>query len=299
MIKLSEFNELAYRAYAGTSFSPEKRRDSIILESENELNSDLANMLDTEHESYISGYKKHLSAWLHAKSNCVSTMITGGSNFNVRRAEKSNQSEHNRLNDFMNWRENALKAIVRRKEDSKPQVVRDNEIFERAKKQILSSCETIIEIDNGTERGCSRPLIVSNLTNRIKTIAKNGDVDLLLKCLEVIKGVNASVAKPVITATNGIWKLGEVAEAKREAAFDRASKPNREWNKDNCVVRFNYELDRLQLIFEGKPDYNTILKLKKAAFKWSPTNTAWQRQLTNNAIYGAVSVIGEFRTVKA
>ena len=297
-ISLSEFNELAYRAYTGTSFSPEKRRDDIISSSEAELNSDLANMPESEREAYITGYKKHLSAWLSAKSRCVSTMITGGSNFPVRRAEKANQSEHNRSLEFTEWRENAFKAIAKRQEQAKPQSVKDNEAFELAKKQILSSCETIIGIDNGTVRGSSRPLFVSNLVNRINTIAKNGNVALLEKCLNLIKEVNASVKKPVISANNSVWALLDKAEAIREAKFDRANKPNREWETATCKVVFNYELDRLQLIYDGKPDYSTICNLKKNGFKWAPSNTAWQRQLTNNAIYGAVNVIGEFRTVK-
>lgn len=299
MIQLTEFKGLAYRAHAGTSFSPEKRAVDIITSSENELNGDLADMAEVEHLAYIVGYKKHLSAWLGAKSRCISTMITGGSNFPVRRAEKANQSEHNRCNEFIIWRENALAAIAKRKEDSKPKAQKDNEAFAVIKKRILESCETIVGIDNGTVRGSSRALFVSNLTNRINTIAKSGNVELLVKCLDLIKEVNANISKPVISASNGIWKLAEQAEATREAKFDRANKPNREWITPTCLVRFNYELDRLQLVYDGKPDYNTICTLKKNGFKWSPTNTAWQRQLTNNAIHGTIAVIGEFRTVAA
>lgn len=297
-IELTEFNGLAHRAYTGTSFSPEKRRDDLISSSEQELNRDLESMPENEHEAYIAGYKKYFSLWLQAKSRCISTMIAGGSNFNVTRANKANQSEHNRCEDFINWRNNALKSIEKRKENSKPQSVKDNELFEYTKKQILGSCAMIISIDNGTERGYSRQLIVSNLTNRIKTIAKNGNTDLLIKCLDLIKDVNSKYSKPVITASNGIWKLYEVAEAQREAKFDKANKPNREWETETCKVIFNYELDRLQLIYDGKPNYNTICDLKKNGFKWSPSNTAWQRQLTNNALHATIKLIGDFRTVK-
>jgi hypothetical protein len=298
MIQLSEFNELAYRAYTGTSFSPEKRRDDVIRSSEEELNSDLSNMPESEQAQYIANYKKHLAAWLGAKSRCISTMITGGSNFPVRRAEKANQSEHNRLNDFISWRENALKAIAKRVQDSKPQAVKDSEEFTRIKKRILESCATIIGIDNGTVRGSSRALFVSNLAGRINTVAKSGNVDLLIKCLDLIKEVNGSVTKAVISTSHSIWKLAEAAEAKREAQFDRANKPSREYIISNGKVIFNYEMDRLQLIFDGKPAYEVISKLKQNAFKWAPSQMAWQRQLTNNAIYGAVNVVGEFRPVK-
>lgn len=297
-ITLSEFNELAYRAHTGTSFSPEKRRDDIIKSSEDELNGDLEMIPEAERPAYIAGYKKHLSAWLSAKSRCLSTMITGGSNFNVRRANKSNQSEHNRCTEFIEWRDKVLKAIAKRKEDSKPQNEKDNEIWKITEKHILRSCQIIIDIDNGTERGCSRPLIVSNLTNRINTIAKNGNVNLLVKCLNLLKEVNSNQKKPVVSSKSSIWKLTEVAEAKREAANDRANKPNSEFKIENGTVVFNYEIDRLQLLFDGKPNHSVITHLKQNGFKWAPSNMAWQRQLTNNALRGAINVVGEFRQPK-
>lgn len=45
----------------------------------------------------------------------------------------------------------------------------------------------------------------------------------------------------------------------------------------------NEELNRIQLIFDGKPDEEIRTLLKQNAFKWSPKNSAWQRQLTINA----------------
>jgi hypothetical protein len=42
--------------------------------------------------------------------------------------------------------------------------------------------------------------------------------------------------------------------------------------------------NRLQLFFPGKPEEETIQKLKSRGFKWSPRNKAWQRQLTPNAL---------------
>lgn len=53
-------------------------------------------------------------------------------------------------------------------------------------------------------------------------------------------------------------------------------------NKFFKVIQ-NEELNRIQLIFDGKPDEETRTLLKQNAFKWSPKNSAWQRQLTINA----------------
>jgi hypothetical protein len=50
-------------------------------------------------------------------------------------------------------------------------------------------------------------------------------------------------------------------------------------------------IDRLQLVFDGKPDPETIAHLKSRGFKWSPKNGAWQRQLTNNARHAAKQIL--------
>lgn len=58
----------------------------------------------------------------------------------------------------------------------------------------------------------------------------------------------------------------------------------KEYMVGSVKIWHNLELNRLQLIFDGKPDPATIDRLKKTGFKWSPKNTAWQRQLTPNAV---------------
>lgn len=54
---------------------------------------------------------------------------------------------------------------------------------------------------------------------------------------------------------------------------------------------FNTTLDRVQLVFDGKPDQATIGELKGRAFRWSPREGAWQRQLTRNGVWAAEAVI--------
>lgn len=47
----------------------------------------------------------------------------------------------------------------------------------------------------------------------------------------------------------------------------------------------NTEIDRLQVIFDGKPATEVRDVLKSNGFKWAPSQGAWQRQLTANAKY--------------
>ena len=89
-MKNHKFYSMAYRAYTGTSFSPEKRAESqckfydeTIAELQ-EIGAD---------ESGIQKFEKLFVTNLAAKSNCLSTMIAGPANFPVRRAEKANERE--------------------------------------------------------------------------------------------------------------------------------------------------------------------------------------------------------------
>lgn len=52
----------------------------------------------------------------------------------------------------------------------------------------------------------------------------------------------------------------------------------------------NYGLNRLQIVFPGKPDVAVIAELKGQAFRWAPSQGAWQRILTDNAIHAAKRV---------
>lgn len=49
--------------------------------------------------------------------------------------------------------------------------------------------------------------------------------------------------------------------------------------------------NRLRLIFPDKPDDTTRALLKYYGFRWSPRAGAWQRQLTNNARYAAKEIL--------
>jgi len=53
----------------------------------------------------------------------------------------------------------------------------------------------------------------------------------------------------------------------------------------------NEILDRIQLLFDGKPAPETISALKGEAFRWSPREGAWQRKNTNNGVQAAYRVL--------
>lgn len=60
-------------------------------------------------------------------------------------------------------------------------------------------------------------------------------------------------------------------------------------------VERNTGINRLQLKFSGIPSGEIRTKLKSYGFRWSPRESAWQRQLTGNAEYSFKRLVEELR----
>lgn len=268
-VTLSEFKDLSYRAFYWTSFDPDKRGERTLKEHEEQLNDDLQDMPETETERYIQNYKKYFSEWLSAQSNCASSAITGGSGFNVRRAEKANNREHAKYEQFIEWRKKALKSISRRIEAERPKSEKDKELLEDWKQQV-------------DKLFCG--WMMNRFKSRLETVARNGKVELVRSVLDYL--ATKQIEKNVVLATkrHSVWNLLEVAEKAKESLEEKATAESQESEINGVRVVRNMQADRLQLFFDGKPAPDMISKLKHAAFRWSPSNGCWQRQLTQNAI---------------
>lgn len=283
--------EAAKRAFAGISFSPEKRASQTVADYTTELSNDLATMKTEEQQKrYIDNYRKYLFAWLNSHSRIMSTMITGPSNFPVKRMEKYRNWEENKYKEFREWRERALKAITREIERSKTPEEKANDFWIQVRDCILHSANVIYEIDNGIEKGCARELFVRSIIGTVKTHVKNGRPEVVKKCLALIRELNAKSAKPIVTDKHSIWQYEQMAEIKQEIISDAAKQESAEIEINGIKILDNYEADRVQMFFDGKPAQHIINALKSAAWKWSPSNMCWQRKLTGNAQYSAKQI---------
>ncbi|MDP2106755.1 MAG: hypothetical protein Q8J76_12230, partial [Desulfobulbaceae bacterium] len=116
---------LAEDSHKGTSFDPEKRAISEIEgfgQYVQEVYDGLLKaarspeqkvFLDTEIKRFQDSFAKKYNDLLAKKGSCISTFITGGSNFPVRRAEKANDAEHNAYEEMIEFRDRAQAAILR------------------------------------------------------------------------------------------------------------------------------------------------------------------------------------------
>lgn len=268
-VNFEDLWDVACRAFDGTSFSPEERAAQYIREYEAALLDDLKQIPESEQEQYIAKFKSWVRTLFDKHSRILSAMITGPARFPTRRNEKANNSYDSVVAEFAAWREKALKAIARRAEAAKPQEQKIAEEWERVK----------YYIDN-----C---YLTSNLFNRIETVARNGNVEVIEMAIDYVRELNKQRKRPIFTERHRFFKLADVARAIREQRAAQTEKDDMDIPFEGGVVRYNFAEDRLQILFNEKPGPEMISKLKQSGFRWSPRFSAWQRQLTSNAKYAA------------
>lgn len=274
---LNSFLQLAIRAHNGTSFTPEKRGKDYIESYSAELVGDLAKLPEDARADYEEKYKRLFSAWLNAKCSCLSSMITGPSGFPVRRAQKANATEQRRHDEFRQFRDKYFARIARNerreaRENSDPatEMRAKLENAEKLQKWMVAANKVVFKkgldeagkiaglVALGFTEGRARQILAPDCCNRIGFASYQ------------LQNNNANIKR----------MRERVAELDAKAAATTTETER----ADGIRVVQNADADRLQIFFPGKPEAEIIGKLKKNAFKWSPSQGCWQRQLTGNAI---------------
>lgn len=99
-----------------------------------------------------------------------------------------------------------------------------------------------------------------------------------------------------LTSLRGKIKRVEERIAELDKRTQQAEQPADNTKFDGGEIVRNLEADRLQIIFDEKPDEEMRSKLKSNGFRWSPRFGAWQRQLTDNAERAARQLMKELDT---
>lgn len=296
---LDELWDIAVRAFSGTSFEPEERAAMYIRDYEEVLKNDIEELSNVEGvtEDVINGYRLKFTDKVRdlfaRHSRIISTMITGSANFPAERNEKANRSYDNAFSEFQAWRERYAKLAKKKIDNAKSPEERSEEEWRNIRQDIFESATACADIDNG-RIACYRSAFVNSIFGKVERMAKNGKYDLVVNALDYIKDLQdkneIGLKKPIFTERHSIWKLREVAEKAVKVQEERAGREESEFEFRGCRIVKNYAENRLQLIFDGKPEASMINALKQNGFRWSPRFTAWQRQLTSNSYYGAARV---------
>lgn len=270
--------ELAYRAHYNTSFTPDKRAESWC----NSFDADIKQLQDLnvpqgKIEKYESLWVKHMQA----KSRCLSSMITGPARFPVAKAEKASNAERRAGDECLEYFNKLIsevkkEAFYEANPNARPVMSGDSDAIDRLKSKLEAAKkaqETMIAVNKILRKNpVDRPALVALLGTEEK-------VDAILKpdCFGGIGFASFSLSNN----RSEIKRLeGRISEIE-----NRKSVTPKELVINGVKIVENPEAMRLQLFFDGKPNPDMIATLKSNAFKWSPSISAWQRQLTNNAIY--------------
>lgn len=112
------------------------------------------------------------------------------------------------------------------------------------------------------------------------------------------RGWYVGVPYPTYTLTNSLANVKRTEQRLNSLKAAQAAAPAEE-DRDGITYREDPEQMRVQLIFDGKPAEEVRDILKKWAFRWSPRNQAWQRQLTDNGKRAAHRAMEEIAALKA
>ena len=232
--------------------------------------------IDSLVDTYARKLAENMNSSFSIEARVPSILITGGSNFPVRKKEKQNAARDRNMEDW-----NEIQGLLDKIRSTgmggisadDPQAVQKLE----AKLEKLQAAQDTMKAVNAYYR-------------KHKTL--DGCPNLSAESIEKMKSEMSSQwhiedkPYPSWALSNNNAEIrrvkGRIAELtkKQETAYAG-------WEFDGGKVEANREDNRLQIFFEEKPDEKTRETLKENGFRWSPKAGAWQRQLNDNAIYAA------------
>lgn len=239
-------------------------------------------------DALLDRYARRLAQWTNDYNrngaSCPSVLVSGGSNFPVKKKNRQNAQE-----DSL-WREyKEIEAILDKIKNtgSGPVDLADPYAREMLTDQ-LQRLQKQLEDGKAMNAHYRKHKTMKGFPGMSDDIAARNDA--------AIANAPAFAQRPMpdfeLTSLRGKIKrvqarLDELDKLQaRQAAGDAAEE------HDGFQIVRNAEQNRLQIIFDGKPDDDTRQALKQNGFRWSPRNSAWQRQLTDNAERAARRALG-------
>lgn len=98
------------------------------------------------------------------------------------------------------------------------------------------------------------------------------------------------IGYPSYELTNNNANIHRIEGRIKELEKRQTSPAPEGWKFDGGEVVINTDENRLQVLFDSKPDADLRAELKSSGFRWAPSQGAWQRQLNSNAIYAAKNI---------
>lgn len=262
-------------AHYWNSFQPDRAAEVVLNSVESELRDYQSQLPDELREDFETRYLDLTSRWLSALSRCASPAVTGPAKFPVKRMQKANEAERNARMKLDEW---AKKFVHRVTHPTQHRLTGWAEI-ERLQ----------MKVDQLTE--LQELMKACNAIVRKKSLSDEEKVDEMVSL-----GQHEKTAKdllepdfcgrrgfPSYALTNNLAKIKQ-AQGRIGSLTKMVNTENSEVELDWGTIELDYQEERIRLHFNEIPSDELRTQLKQNAFKWSRTNQAWQRQLTDNAM---------------
>lgn len=228
-------------------------------------------------EIYCRNLAENMNASYSIEARCPSILISGGGNFPVRKKERQNAARDRNLEEW-NYIQGLLDKIrsvgTGGISSDDPQAVEKLE----AKLAALEKNQEMMKAANAAIR----------MKDPAKGDAKLAELGYTPEDIAKLRAPDfcGRIGYPAYALQNNNANIrrirGRIAELKK-----RTENTPEGWEFDGGRVVVNTAENRLQIIFDGKPDADIRTELKGEGFRWAPSQGAWQRQLTDNAMRAA------------
>ena len=274
---------MAVNACRLISMDPERMGHHICIECSEDLNEFLAKIPEELRAEYEAKYLQKWREWLAALSRCYSVLVTGPARFNSRRHDRMNDYERAAKQRLQDWREKVVKRINRQERLTGWQEV------ERLQEKV-DTLQCLQDTMKAANKVCRSTKLsdVEKVDELAALGIKEKDAVMLLHPTQSWQ----SVGFPTYQLQNNLAKIKATQAAiERHKAMAEAEDKEIEFNGGRVVVCNSDE--RMRFYFDAIPSVEVRNLMKRNAFKWSPKNGAWQRQLTANCKFDTKRILAE------
>lgn len=232
------------------------------------------NLLDT----YARKLAENMNKGFEIDARVPSIMVAGGGNFPVRKKEKQNAARDRNVEE---WR--AIQGLLDKIRGTGMGGISadDPQALEKLRAKLAE-----LERTQKMMKDVNAALRMKDTQTGDAKLAELGFSPDGIKRLRT-PDFAGRIGYPDYALTNNNANIRRT-RIRIEELEKRETEPAPEgWDFDGGTVVVNTELNRLQILFDGKPDDDLRAELKRAGFRWAPSQGAWQRQLTKNAIWTA------------
>ena len=239
--------------------------------------------IDSLLDLYARKLAENLNQYYSIQTRCPSIMVAGGSNFPVAKKEKQNAAADRNMEEY-----NEIQKILDKIKGTGQGGIStdDPQALDKLRKKLadLEASQSIMKAVNAYYR-------------KHKTLEGCPDIseDTIRKLQSDMASTWHLEDKPFASyaLSNNNANIKRVRERIAELEKRQTEKAPEGWTFEGGEVIINTEMNRLQIIFDDKPDDALRGELKSRGFRWAPSQGAWQRQLTDNAIAAAKKITKE------